>query len=108
MQHFTRRFTHRAQKTIRARYLTMAPVEIMGHIAGILTTFSASPQLVYSYRSGDVKSFDLKFLLMLASGLFIWGIYGIAIGSLPVVVFNFIGCMLWLPIIWMKFKELYL
>ena len=83
----------------------MSEIEILGYTAGFLTTFSASPQLIYSYRSGDVKSFDLKFLLMLASGLFLWGIYGIVIGSMPVILFNFFGCTLWLPIIWLKIKE---
>ena len=80
-------------------------VEILGYTAGFLTTFSASPQLLYSYRSRDVGSFDLKFLLMLLSGLLLWGIYGIVIGSLPVVFFNFFGSLLWLPIIYMKIKE---
>jgi MtN3 and saliva related transmembrane protein len=85
----------------------MLASELIGHAAGVLTTFSASPQLYYSYRSGDVASFDLKFLLMLAAGLFLWAVYGIVIGSLPVIVFNLIGGSLWLPIIWMKVKEDY-
>jgi MtN3 and saliva related transmembrane protein len=80
----------------------MAAVELIGHLAGVLTTFSASPQLYYSYRTRDVASFDLKFLLMLASGLFTWAVYGALIGSLPIIVFNLIGGSLWLPIIWMK------
>ena len=83
----------------------MNEIEILGYTAGFLTTFSASPQLIHSYRSGEVKSFNLKFLLMLASGLFLWGIYGTMIGSLPVIFFNFFGCILWLPIIWMKIRE---
>lgn len=84
----------------------MAAYELIGHAAGILTTFSASPQLVYSYRSRDVASFDLKFLLMLASGLFLWAVYGVAIGSFPVILFNLIGASLWLPIIGMKIREI--
>jgi MtN3 and saliva related transmembrane protein len=84
----------------------MTAVELLGHLAGVLTTFSASPQLVYSYRTRDVASFDLKFLLMLASGLFLWAVYGALIGSLPIVVFNLIGGALWLPIIGMKIKDI--
>jgi MtN3 and saliva related transmembrane protein len=81
-------------------------VELIGHLAGVLTTFSASPQLVYSYRTRDVASFDLKFLLMLAAGLFLWAVYGVLISSLPIVVFNLIGGSLWLPIIAMKFATI--
>jgi MtN3 and saliva related transmembrane protein len=83
----------------------MAFSDLLGHLAGILTTLSASPQLLYSYRTGDVASFDLKFLCMLASGLFLWALYGIVIGSLPIVFFNLVGVALWLPIIWMKIKD---
>ena len=83
----------------------MAAAEWIGHLAGVLTTFSACPQLLHSYRTGDVASFDLKFLLMLASGLFLWAFYGMVIGSLPIVLFNLIGGSLWLPIIAMKIKK---
>ena len=85
----------------------MAAAEWIGHLAGVLTTFRASPQLLHSYRTGDVASFDIKFLLMLASGLFFWAVYGMVIGSLPIIVFNLIGGSLWLPIIGMKFKEIF-
>ncbi|MFO7964349.1 MAG: SemiSWEET family transporter [Desulfobacterales bacterium] len=78
--------------------------DILGLIAGALTTFSASPQLYYSYVTKDVKSIDLKFMLMLVSGLFLWGIYGIIIKALPIIIFNFIGCLLWLPIVAMKIR----
>lgn len=80
-------------------------VDTLGLLAGLLTTFSASPQLHYSYTTKDVKSIDLRFMLMLVSGLFLWGVYGIIIHSLPIIVFNFIGCLLWLPIVWMKIKD---
>lgn len=83
----------------------MSAIDLLGYSAGFLTTFSVSPQLIYSYRTGDVKSFKLKFLLMLAAGLFLWGVYGVVIGSPPIIFFNFFGCLLWLPIIWLKIKE---
>lgn len=85
-----------------ASLLTMTWVDLLGFLAGILTTFSAAPQLLYSYRTKDVGSIDLKFMLMLVSGLVAWGIYGIIIRSLPIVFFNFVGAGLWLPIIVMK------
>jgi uncharacterized protein with PQ loop repeat len=31
-------------------------------------------------------------------------VYGVVIGSIPVTIFNSIGCLLWLPIIWMKIR----
>jgi MtN3 and saliva related transmembrane protein len=80
-------------------------IESIGTLAGLLTTFSAAPQLLTTYRTRDVRGLDFRFLLMLASGLFLWVLYGIFIGSFPVIAFNAIGCLLWLPIIWMKIKS---
>ena len=84
----------------------MPAIEILGVLAGTLTTFSAAPQLLYSYRTKDVTSIKLKFLLMLASGLFLWGVYGIIIRSFSIVFFNFTGCALWLPVIGLKIKNI--
>ncbi len=80
----------------------MAHLEILGYLAGILTTFSASPQLYYSYTTKDVKSLNLAFMSMLIAGLSLWAIYGTVINSLPIIIFNAIGVMLWIPLFWMK------
>lgn len=80
----------------------MAHLEILGYLAGILTTFSASPQLYYSYKTKDVKSLNLAFMSMLIAGLSLWAIYGMVINSLPIIIFNAIGVMLWIPLFWMK------
>ncbi len=84
----------------------MSWIDILGFVAGFLTTFSAFPQLYYSYTTKDVASIDLKFMLMLVSGLTTWGIYGIIIDSLPIICFNFLGVALWLPIVGMKIQDL--
>jgi len=80
----------------------MAYLELLGYLAGILTTFSASPQLYYSYTTKDVKSLNLAFMGTLIAGLALWAIYGIVIKSLPIIIFNTIGIMLWIPLYWMK------
>ncbi|MGD8229365.1 MAG: SemiSWEET family transporter [Desulfobacteraceae bacterium] len=83
----------------------MASFDILGYAAGFLTTFSAAPQLVHAYRVKDLRSIDMKFQLMLLSGLALWTLYGITIKSLPVIIFNLIGFSLWVPIFWMKIRE---
>lgn len=79
-------------------------IDLLGFFAGCLTTFSAWPQLHHSYKHKDVASLDLKFMLMLVFGLFSWFIYGIAIRSIPIICFNFLGFALWVPIIVMKLQ----
>jgi uncharacterized protein with PQ loop repeat len=43
---------------------------------------------------------------MLFAGLFLWAVYGVLIEALPVIVFNGIGCLLWLPIIVLKIRSI--
>lgn len=83
----------------------MAYLELLGYLAGILTTFSASPQLYYSYTTKDVKSLNLTFMGMLIAGLALWAIYGMVIKSLPIIIFNAIGVTLWIPLYWMKIMD---
>lgn len=83
----------------------MSKIDALGFIAGALTAFSASPQLYYSYKSRDVRSINLPFLLTLMAGLFLWGLYGIFLWAWPIIVFNFIGFSLWVPIFLLKLRE---
>jgi MtN3 and saliva related transmembrane protein len=76
--------------------------ELVGFMAGILTTFSGAPQLYYSYKYRDVQSFTLKFLIPFLIGLSLWTLYGVFIKSLPVIIFNIIALCLWLPIFALK------
>ncbi|RJQ75985.1 MAG: hypothetical protein C4519_15235 [Desulfobacteraceae bacterium] len=80
-------------------------IDGLGIVAGVLTAFSAAPQLLTTYRTRDASGLDLRFLVMLDSGLFLWAVYGIIIGSFPLIVFNGIAGLLWLPIIWMKIAD---
>jgi len=61
-------------------------LDALGFAAGILTTFSAAPQLHYSYKTKDVRSINIKFQIMLITGLFLWALYGIFLRSLPVII----------------------
>jgi MtN3 and saliva related transmembrane protein len=82
----------------------MTKIDTLGFLAGCLTTLSASPQLYYSYTTKDVRSISLYFLIMLMAGLFLWGLYGILLWAPPIIIFNFVGFALWLPVLWLKVK----
>jgi MtN3 and saliva related transmembrane protein len=84
----------------------MSNLEIFGYIAGALTTFSAYPQLRYSYKTKDVRSLNVTFMSMLITGLSLWAVYGFFIESTPVIVFNAIGALLWAPIFFWKIKSI--
>jgi len=79
--------------------------EIIGFLAAFICAISMTPQVVKIYRTK--KTFDLSLWAFgtLASGLFLWLIYGLLINSLPIIVGNATGFSLTLYIIIMKLKH---
>ena len=61
---------------------------ILGIIAGILTSVSMIPQLIKVIREKDVKDISLLMLLVLISGLSLWVWYGFKKDELPIILSN--------------------
>ena len=49
---------------------------IIGSAAAVLTTFSFIPQIIKVHRNKSAKDVSLFTLIQLASGVFLWIIYG--------------------------------
>ncbi|ENN95731.1 hypothetical protein J422_06239 [Methanocaldococcus villosus KIN24-T80] len=79
--------------------------DIVGYIAGTLTTFASLPQLIKSIRERDLSSISLTFVLTFTTGLSLWLIYGILKMDYPIIVFNILSLMFWIPITYLKIKE---
>ncbi|ADG13928.1 conserved hypothetical protein [Methanocaldococcus infernus ME] len=78
---------------------------IIGYLAGIFTTFASLPQLIKSIKERDLSSFSLAFVLIFTTGLFLWLIYGILRNDYPIIIFNVLSLMFWVPITYLKIKE---
>lgn len=79
-------------------------VEILGLLAALFTTVSFVPQV---YKIGKTKSADgvsLTMFLIFFSGIALWLIYGIYLGSWPMILANVITGVLSLIIIYFKIK----
>ena len=50
---------------------------IIGSAAAVLTTFSFIPQIIKVHRNKSAKDVSLFTLIQLASGVFLWIIYGV-------------------------------
>lgn len=61
---------------------------VLGIIAGILTSVSMIPQLIKVIREKDVKDISLLMLLVLISGLSLWVWYGFKKDELPIILSN--------------------
>ena len=66
-------------------------LELLGCIAGVLTTFSYVPQIIRVYKNADISGLSGTFLLLLAAGLVLWIIYGYGKKSLSIGLFSAIS-----------------
>jgi len=79
--------------------------EIIGFLAAFICAVSMTPQVVKIYRTKKTSDLSLGAFSVLASGLFLWFIYGLLIHSLPIIVGNGIGFSFTLYIIIMKIRH---
>lgn len=61
---------------------------LLGIIAGVLTSVSTIPQLVKVIREKNVEDISLLMLLVLISGLSLWVWYGFVKDELPIILSN--------------------
>ena len=80
----------------------MDSITLLGLLGGTLTTASFFPQVVKTWKTRSTKDVSLVMFLLLSVGIFIWIVYGIKIGSLPVVVANSISLVFSLIILTLK------
>src|SRR5262245_17708379 len=63
-------------------------IEVLGHVAGALTTFAFLPQTVKTLRSRSAGDLSATMLLAYACGILMWILYGLAVRSRPLVITN--------------------
>jgi len=83
----------------------VAGVDILGYLAGFLTTMSCLPQVVKSWRRRSVQDLSLTMLLMLTAGLMFWIVYGVITKDRPILLANGVSLLLWSSLLWMKVRK---
>ena len=66
-------------------------IAVIGLIAGTCTTISFLPQVIKIIKTKETKDISISMYIILATGMFLWLIYGIFIGALPVILANTIS-----------------
>jgi MtN3 and saliva related transmembrane protein len=72
--------------------------------AATLTTAAFLPQALHIIRYKDTRAISLHMYVAFATGVFLWMVFGLMIGNLPIVISNAITLGLALAIIAMKLK----
>lgn len=68
--------------------------ELIGYAAATLTTVAFVPQVIRVYRTRSVEGISTSMYLAFLVGVTMWVLYGIQIGSLPVVIANAVTFLL--------------
>ncbi|MFN7055341.1 SemiSWEET transporter [Hyphomonas sp.] len=76
--------------------------DLIGLIAAFLTTLSFVPQALHIVRTGRTEGISLVMYALFTTGIAVWLVYGILIGSLPVILSNSITLGLALTILTLK------
>ncbi len=83
----------------------MDGIEILGLVAGVLTTFAFLPQAVRTWRMGSARDFSLSTLLMLVLGVGLWTVYGVLRGAPSVWLGNGVTMLLAASILSVKLRR---
>ena len=79
--------------------------EIVGLSAAFLTTSAFIPQVYKIYKEKNADGISLTMYIILFTGVILWFIYGILIGSLSIIIANGVTALLQLCIIIFKLKN---
>lgn len=79
--------------------------ELIGYAAATLATLAFLPQVIKSYREKSTKDISLTMYLVFFTGVVLWLIYGIHLGSMPMIIANAITALLALSIVILKLKH---
>ena len=83
----------------------MGDAELVGLLAGLLTTAAYVPQVAKTLRTGSARDFSLPTLLMLVIGVGLWLVCGVLEGSVALVAANAVTLVLASAILVVKLRH---
>jgi MtN3 and saliva related transmembrane protein len=78
--------------------------DFIGYIAAICTTIAYVPQALKVYKTKKTTDISMGMFSLISTGVILWLIYGISIGSVPMIIANSITFVLSSYIFIMKIK----
>ena len=80
----------------------MMSSELTGYAAAFLTTAAFVPQAWKSWKTRDLSGISLPMYAMFTTGVALWMLYGVALGSAPIILANAITFALAALVLWLK------
>jgi MtN3 and saliva related transmembrane protein len=78
--------------------------EVVGMAAGTLTTLAFLPQVLKIYRTKSARDVSYLMFLIFSTGVLLWLIYGILVGSVPIIAANVVTLALAVVVIVLKVR----
>ena len=78
---------------------------VLGTVAGLLSTSSFVPQVLKAWREGDTKAISKRTYIINTTSFVLWTIFGFLIWSFPVIVFNALSLALTTTILVIKIRN---
>lgn len=79
-------------------------VELLGLFAGVCTTLSFIPQIKKVWATKSVKDISIHMYVIYTTGLVLWTIYGVLVGSVALILANLVTCIFAFSILVMKLR----
>ncbi len=79
-------------------------IQLIGLVAGILTSLSLMPQLIKTYKTKKAEEISFVMLLTLLIGVGLWIYYGTLRSDLPIIITNSFSFLLNVILIGMRIK----
>ena len=76
----------------------------LGTLAGTLTTVAFVPQVLQIWRTKCARDISLLMFGIFSVGVMFWLVYGIAMGALPIILFNAVTLILAVAVLAMKLR----
>jgi MtN3 and saliva related transmembrane protein len=78
---------------------------LIGFAAAFCTTVSYIPQVKKCWQTGSTGDLSLKMLLILATGIALWVVYGIFKGDMVIIIANSVSLLLLCNLVVFKVRE---
>jgi len=79
--------------------------DFFGYAAAMLTTVAFFPQVLKSWRTRDLSGVSLTMYGLFTAGVALWLVYGVLLGSWPIIVANGVTLALASVVLALKVKH---
>jgi MtN3 and saliva related transmembrane protein len=79
-------------------------IDLLGLLAGALTTIAFVPQLLKLHATKSGKDVSARMFLIFSTGVMLWLVYGILIRSAPIIIANSLTLLMSLVILALKLR----